>query len=285
MKIITLVLATCPKVMRMASFGAALAVAAGVGYVSVLPAPAQVPDYQQQTQDQINNACVLADCRNRSSPGAARVVVQWAALAVSPSTLKVGASHGQNSESDAKQRALSNCAAAAPDCELMNWGHNVCFALATSRAEGARAQAFNADRARAAEQALALCRSETGKNCQVQVAPCANDDPRWSSPLPLPRPAPGAASKVDARIVGTWEYAVNPGRWVWEIGPGGTYEFHSQAMDGAASHAGSLSTSDEHWTLRASNGYQDGGTYRFESPDTLIATGRLGTGTWRRTAK
>ena len=86
---------------------------------------------------------------------------------------------------------------------------------------------------------------------------------------------------VDPHTVGTWQISVNPGRWVWEIGRNGTYEFHSEAPDGAASHAGTFSAHDGHWSLRATNGYTDGGTYTFQPPDSLIATGHLDTGTWR----
>lgn len=75
---------------------------------------------------------------------------------------------------------------------------------------------------------------------------------------------------------------MNPGRWVWEIGPHGTYEFHSEAPDGAASHAGTFSAKDGRWSLQATSGYTDGGAYNFQSPGNLVATGRLGTGMWHR---
>jgi hypothetical protein len=91
--------------------------------------------------------------------------------------------------------------------------------------------------------------------------------------------------QVDPRIVGTWEL-MTPGRWVWTIKCNGTYQFHSEAMDGAPSHTGTLSIYDGRWSLNATSGYTpwtDGGTYTFQPPDTLIATGRLGTGIWRRT--
>jgi hypothetical protein len=32
------------------------------------------------------------------------------------------------------------------------------------------------------------------------------------------------------------------------------------------------------------NGYTDGGTYTFQAPDRLLATGKLGTGAWHRVA-
>jgi len=39
------------------------------------------------------------------------------------------------------------------------------------------------------------------------------------------------------------------------------------------------------WTLRASRGlpgFEDGGTYKMRDSNTLVMTGRLGTGIWRR---
>ncbi len=87
---------------------------------------------------------------------------------------------------------------------------------------------------------------------------------------------------IDGDITGTWEIPVNGGRWVWEIDPDGTYRFHSEASDGAPSHSGTFSASGGHWSLQATNGYSDGGSYTVQAPDSLVITGRLGTGTWHR---
>ena len=226
---------------------------------------------------------IFDTCMNQCRAGAQRVILHYAALAISRSTMRVGAAHGQNSEAAAKEVALTNCRRnAAADCEVVNYGSNLCFALATSEREGSYGQAPDSDRARAAAKALAQCRGTGAKNCLVQTAPCAGDDPRWSSPLPLPPPSSGPAASVDPNTIGTWEYVVNPGRWVWEIAAIGTYEFHTEALDNAASHAGTFTARDGRWSLRATNGYSDSGTYRFEPPDKLIATGQLGTGTWHR---
>jgi hypothetical protein len=86
---------------------------------------------------------------------------------------------------------------------------------------------------------------------------------------------------VDPNIVGTWELPLKGGPWVWEILRDGTYRFHSEARDGVAPHAGTFSASNGHWSLKATNGYTDGGTYLFQPPDTWIATGQLGTAAWR----
>jgi hypothetical protein len=90
------------------------------------------------------------------------------------------------------------------------------------------------------------------------------------------------AASVAADTVGIWQLSVNGGLWVWEIHPDGTYEFHSEAPDGVAPHAGKFAASGGVWSLQATNGYTDGGTYTLQGPDTLVATGHLGTGSWHR---
>ncbi len=156
---------------------------------------------------------------NEGSIGS-RTPIYWAALAVSSSTLRSGSSHGQTSETGAKQLALKNCATGASDCKIVNSG-NVCFALAVNRTNGSYGQDFARSRAEAATKALARCPGGS-KDCVVQAAPCAGDDARWSSPLPLP-PAPStAAPPIDPHTIGTWELLVNTGRW----GVGGRSQRH-----------------------------------------------------------
>ncbi len=113
----------------------------------------------------------------------------------------------------------------------------------------------------------------------VLTAPCSSDDPRWAPPLPSV--AAPAAATVDHRAVGTWALTINGGRWLWVIHANGTYEFRSVALDGAPSHAGTFSASAGRWVLKSTNGWSDGGTYKLEG-NGLVATGRLGTGKWRR---
>jgi hypothetical protein len=97
---------------------------------------------------------------------------------------------------------------------------------------------------------------------------------------PEQRP-PAKAVGVDPNIVGTWELPQKGGTWVLEIHRDGTYRFHSEAGDGVAPNAGTFSANNGRWSLSATNGYADGGTYLFQSPDTWIATGKLGTAAWR----
>jgi hypothetical protein len=98
-----------------------------------------------------------------------------------------------------------------------------------------------------------------------------------SSPQALARPI-----GVDAHLLGTWYLPIGKGIWVFEILPNGSYKFHSEAGDGVAPHTGSFSANNGHWSMRATTGYVDGGTYLFQAPDIWIATGRLGTGAWRQ---
>jgi hypothetical protein len=92
--------------------------------------------------------------------------------------------------------------------------------------------------------------------------------------------APAQPIGVDAHLLGTWYLPVGKGIWVFEILPNGTYKFHGEAGDGVAPHR-QLSASNGHWSMRATTGYADGGTYLVQAPDIWIATGRLGTGAWR----
>jgi hypothetical protein len=86
-------------------------------------------------------------------------------------------------------------------------------------------------------------------------------------------------------MVGTWALEINPGRWIWRVATNGTYEFHSEAMDATPSNAGTFSASGGNYTLHANNiPWDDLGTYKVEAPGVVVATGRLGTGTWRRIA-
>ena len=93
--------------------------------------------------------------------------------------------------------------------------------------------------------------------------------------------APVAAQQIDPKILGVWETQVQGGRWVWTINPDGTYEFHSEAQDGAAMRSGSLSANDGHWSQRATDGTTDGGLYRNGATGALIATGKSGTYVWK----
>jgi hypothetical protein len=93
-------------------------------------------------------------------------------------------------------------------------------------------------------------------------------------------PSQAAPASVDPRVVGVWELPIDGGRWVWTINPNGTYEFHSEAADGTAAHSGSISASAGHWSIHATNGYTDSGTYTSNATGAFFANGRFGTAAW-----
>jgi hypothetical protein len=95
------------------------------------------------------------------------------------------------------------------------------------------------------------------------------------------RPCKPEPVGVDPKTVGIWKLPFKGGPWVWEIDRNGTYKFHSEAGDGVLPHEGKFAASNGNWLLKATNGYTDAGTYRFQGRDTWIATGQLGTAPWR----
>jgi class 3 adenylate cyclase len=99
----------------------------------------------------------------------------------------------------------------------------------------------------------------------------SNDAPSVSAP----------AIDVDPATVGVWILTVPRGRWIWVTRDDGTYDFHSEASDGATPHSGRFEASNGRWSLQATNGYTDGGTYEVLPSGDFVATGRLGTGAWQ----
>ena len=223
-----------------------------------------------------------ADGMPKPPGGGQMILVHYAAVAKSQSTLTAGASHGQNSLADAEQAALQVCLRnGAKDCKVLTWSENLCIGLAESFTDKWYAFYVGGSRDESAAGALARCQSAGGKSCVTITAPCASDDGRWSSPLPLP--PGGSASTVDPNMVGTWELFINPGRWIWRVAPNGTYELHSEAMDNTPSNAGTFTASNGHYTLHAiTMTWDDAGTYKVQSPGVVVATGKLGTGTWKK---
>jgi hypothetical protein len=94
--------------------------------------------------------------------------------------------------------------------------------------------------------------------------------------------APARPIGVDPHLLGTWYMPRANGLWVFEILPDGIYRFHSEARDGVAPHTGSLSARNGIWSMRATTGYSDAGTYSLQAPGVWITNGRLGPATWRR---
>jgi Domain of unknown function (DUF4189) len=176
-------------------------------------------DYVGQQREREQAACAITGVCDQLAHAGGRLgnPDKWTALAISDTTNRAGASHGQNSQAAAEQLALTNCRRnGSLDCKSLLWGVNICLAIAISYPDGVYAWDNDPDRARAGSKALARCLRASGKNCLVQTTPCASDDPRWSSPLPLPPGVRGA--DVDPRTVGTWELSINPGRWCGKLG-------------------------------------------------------------------
>jgi hypothetical protein len=96
--------------------------------------------------------------------------------------------------------------------------------------------------------------------------------------------APQAASNptVDPAAVGHWTMKVGASTWFWDVKANGTYSSWSVGAQ-PGSHSGTVSVANGHWSLNATTmSWVDGGTYKLMNPDTLVVTGRLGTGAWLR---
>jgi hypothetical protein len=96
------------------------------------------------------------------------------------------------------------------------------------------------------------------------------------------------SQRVDRALVGTWDIQVpnasGTARWVWAIRADGTYDFHAEGPGSPPSHSGTFSASRGHYTLISTTiAWNDTGTYQLvDGNDTMVATGRLGTGSWHR---
>jgi hypothetical protein len=110
----------------------------GLG-LAAAPARAQNGTDPESIRNNLNS-CVgtlgPAVCYNwpNSSP---RKPDYWAAIAISPSTLTAGSSHGQTSKIDAERLAMRNCGSAARDCKPAAWAVDDCVALAISLSDDA----------------------------------------------------------------------------------------------------------------------------------------------------
>jgi hypothetical protein len=210
----------------------------------------------------------------------------FAAVAVSPSTLDTGDSAGTTSLASVGLGAVQGCQSiGAKDCKVVYSVVNQCVALAIKKNPNSYAYGVGSTREAAAANALAACKKEGtgGTECWIEEAPCANDDTRWTSPLPLP--PGGTPGMVDPGLVGLWGLNVNNGIWVWQISAYGTYTFHSEAPDKAQPHNGTFMSNNGHYTLHAtSTPWDDQGTYTMQGSTAVVMTGKLGTGTWYRIA-
>jgi hypothetical protein len=211
---------------------------------------------------------------------------RWAAVAVSPSTGDSGAEKGTTSQASVALGAVQGCqSTGAKDCKVADSVANQCVALAIKLKPVYYAAGIGGTREAAAANALAACTKEGGNaiQCWIEQSPCASDDLRWPSPLPLPPSAQQGG--VDPALVGLWKLNVNSGIWVWQISANGTYTFHSEAPDKTGPHNGWFVTNNGHYNLRAlSMNWNDEGTYTMQGTTAVVMAGKLGTGTWYRIA-
>jgi hypothetical protein len=205
----------------------------------------------------------------------------FAAVSISPSTLKGGAEKGTTSQASVEGGALQYCQqSGARDCKVYSV-MNGCVALAEPTNPNHYGYGTGPTREGAASIALAECTKGGGVACVVQLAPCSSDDVRWTSPLPLP--PGGKPGSVDPGLVGLWRLNVDSGIWVWQVSANGTYTFHSEAPDNTLPHDGTFTASNGKYTLHSIvSQWDDQGTYTSQGPAAVVTTGKLGTGTWYR---
>lgn len=210
----------------------------------------------------------------------------YAAVSISPSTLKCSEEKGTTTEASVEGAAVHYCQVMGPnDCKVYGV-MNACVAVATqpNPVPNHFGVGSGATREAAAAQALAACAKAGGVNCVVQFSPCSGDNPIWSG-SPLPLPPGGKAGSVDPALVGLWKLNVNSGIWVWQIAADGTYTMHSEAQDNTRANDGTFSASNGKYTLHAiMMDWDDLGTYTMQGPAAVSMTGKLGTGTWVRIA-
>jgi Domain of unknown function (DUF4189) len=222
----------------------------------------------------IYDTCVR-NCRSATPPAPDG----WVVLALSKPDFAAAVGHGFTSKEAAAQEALTACRRnRGADCKVVWSGVNICMSFAYSvNSKWVLGVAGGSTRAEAVSNALLDCRKAGGENCVIRNTPCSYDDNRFNSPFE----AASDVAIVDPRTVGTWELPMEKGRWVWQIDRRGTYKFHSETGDGGQ-HAGSFASNGKVWELSSSGGLLDGGIYTLEGNDLFVATGKLGTGRWRR---
>lgn len=211
----------------------------------------------------------------------------WVAVAVSPSTYSYGGVHAYTSQALAESGAVQDCQLqeySPKDCKTFVSGSGECVAVSmTSMAPSHYAGGKGPTREGAAAEAQSACVKAGGLTCNVRIALCSSDNPRWNSPLPLP--PGGQPGSVDPALVGLWKRNVNSGIWIMQISANGTYTFYSEATDNTLPNAGTFTTSNGKFTLHAINTqFDDQGTYTFPSSGVMEATGKTGPAIWFRIA-
>lgn len=93
---------------------------------------------------------------------------------------------------------------------------------------------------------------------------------------------------MDAAFAGVWQMDVKnaQGEWtfIWDVAKDGTYATRSKGTGNPPGETGRFEASGGRWSLKSTAAREDQGTYAFQGKESVIMTGKLGTGVWRRTA-
>jgi hypothetical protein len=220
-------------------------------------------------------------------PAWAQQFEMWAAVAISPSTGDTAQVHADAEKDNTIVSAIHSCSLRGQqDCKVVAVVADECVALAVPSKFVVNLYGYGTDPTRegAAAQALAQCVKAGGADCVLVEAPCAYDNPRPTTPLPLAPPR-NPPLPVDSGLVSIWQANVPGGIWLWQIAANGTYTFYSEASDNAQSHNGSFTAAGGKYTLHSySMAWDDQGTYTIQPGGNSVEfSGKLGTGTWTRT--
>jgi hypothetical protein len=114
-------------------------------------------------------------------------------------------------------------------------------------------------------------------NRSVAAAPAA---------APVTRTADAKSSLLDVTALGSWYVKIPSPQGVstcyWDIKADGSYSSWCTGAHPAA-HSGTVLIANGKWTLDSTTMvWSDGGSYQFADPNTMIMTGKLGTGAWLR---
>jgi hypothetical protein len=276
------------------------------------PAMEAPPDYVGLQAEQNRSSCINSGvCDQAIQPGRPApppLPDVWGALAISPSTLKWGASWNYHDEAAASQNALSRCrASGSGDCKLAVTVADVCVSLATSPAQKVYSIGGPIGAANFADDAAVLkCKRAGGQACAVSTSFCAdgvqhvltghtvlsNGNPIFvpdgpgSPAVAVPPVAAAHAGNDTARFYGTWSASVAAnGQSVTLLSlhnAQGYRNFVVAQTGNIPAGDGTFSAANGRYTSSAAKP-NDSGSYRFLDSETVVCTNAAGqTVTWKR---
>jgi len=204
----------------------------------------------------------------------------YGAIAVSPfsssdTDIHWGAASWLTSQSDADEAALKQCRdSGGGACKIEAQGTGTHMALWFSTP----GKVWGIERGAFPQEVIALVVSACSQKV-ADLTKCTLPTDGSSSS------EPGQALSIDPRVVGIWQIPVNLGHWFLEVDPLGTYKFHSDG-DSTPANSGSFATNGGYWSLKATSGYTDAGSYSIEPSGTFVATSQhfVGKGHWQHPA-